>query len=108
MMGVMDKPLGKLRRLLNYQKKMLQAIDFMQQYETRLVDFIGSFNSQLSKAVQRLGGQYPRDSLIYLQNAYKNLQSTKHIYVKLAEFEKYLIKIEKRLISELKEEKDPL
>ena len=65
-----------------------------------------SFNQLLSTAIQKLKGQYPVDALSYLKHASKSLQEVKHIFGKQKELEKYLLKLNKRIIGNLHKEKD--
>jgi len=90
-----------------YQQKMLEGLDFMNRYESKILQFADSFNKFVQNAMQKLKGHYPNDALSYLEQAYKKLLEMKHIYEKEREFEKYLLKLNKKTISELKKEKDP-
>ena len=90
-----------------YQKNMLQAIDFLKRYELKIVTFVDSFNELVSGAMQKIKGRYPNDALSYLGHAYKGLLEMKYIYKKQRELEKYLLKLNKKTISDLKKEKDP-
>ena len=91
-----------------YQQKMLQALEFMKRYESKIVQFIDSFNRLVYGAMQKLKSHYPNDALSYLEQAYKGLFEMKHIYKKEREFEKYLLRLNKKTISKLKKEKDPI
>ena len=51
-------------------------------------------------------GKNAGDSLPYLEYAFKNLSDMKHIYEKQQEIEKYLLKLNKKTIKDLKKEKD--
>jgi len=88
-----------------YQKKMVEALDFMEKYEKRITDFTQSFNKFIYAAMQKLKGRYASDSLDYLVEAYKNLTGMKHVYEKQKEIEKYLLKLNKKTIKDLKKEK---
>ena len=88
-----------------YQKKMLEAVGFMKEYESTILKFIQSFNSLLTAAMQKIGGQYPHDALEYLKKAYMELQEMKHIYKKQREIEGFLLKLNKKNIGLLKDEK---
>ena len=91
---------------VSYQKRMLQTLDFMQKYESKINEFTQSFNNLLSVAMQRLKSHYPNDALSYLENANTSLQSMKHIYNKQRDYEKYLLKLNKKTIRDLKKEKN--
>jgi len=90
---------------VSYQKHMLQTLDFMEKYESKINDFTQSFNNLLSVAMQRLRSHYPNDALSYLENANTSLQSMKHIYNKQRDYEKYLLMLNKKTIKNLKKEK---
>ena len=90
---------------VSYQKRMLQTLDFMQKYESKINEFTQSFNNLLSVAMQRLKSHYPNDALSYLENANTSLQNMKHIYNKQRDYEKYLLKLNKKTIRDLKKEK---
>ncbi len=89
-----------------YQKKMLQALDFLNQYESKINDFTQTFNRLIFTAMQKLKGQYSNDTLSYLHQAKKNLLEMKDIYInKQRGLEQYLIKCNKKTIKDLKKEK---
>ncbi|MBC2714925.1 MAG: hypothetical protein HF978_06410 [Desulfobacteraceae bacterium] len=90
-----------------YQQKMLQVIDFMKSYESKIVLFTDTFNKLLSASMQKLKTHHPNDALNFLVQAYKEIMSMKHIFKKQKEFEKFLIKLNKKTVSNLKKEKDP-
>lgn len=101
---------GKKRKALEeeiiYQKRMLQAIDYIQRYESRIVNFVQSFDRLLAESMQKLKGHSPREALSCLEYASKSLQDMKHIYEKEKDLEKYLLKLNKKTIYDLKKEKD--
>ena len=88
-----------------YQKRMIEALDFMEKYEKRITDFTQSFNKFIYAAMQKLKGRYPSDALDYLVEAHKSLVGMKQIYQKQKEIEKYLLKLNKKTIKDLKKEK---
>lgn len=85
--------------------KMLEADDFMQQYESTLFQFIKSFDILLNKAMQNLESQNPNGALSNLEEAYKQLSGVKHVYEKLEVLEKDLLKLNKKALHDLKKEK---
>jgi hypothetical protein len=103
-----DKKNRKLiQEELAYQKHMLEAMDFMQKYEPKVLDFCQSFNKLLAAAMQKLKNHYPNDALSYLEYAHSELQEMKNAYDKQKALEKYVLKLNKKTISDLKKEKNP-
>jgi hypothetical protein len=103
-----DKKKAKaIKNDIVYQKNMLQALAFMDKYESKIIQFSGLFSTLIFKAMQKVKSQYPNDALYYLEQAYQNLLKMKHIYEKQKKLERYLLKVNKNTISELKKEKDP-
>ena len=92
---------------INYQKKMIQILEWMNRYESKIIEFTQAFNKLLFQAMQGLRSRYPNDAMSYINNAHQNLISMKSIYQRQKEFEKYLIKLDKKTISDLKREKRP-
>ena len=88
-----------------YQKRMVEALDFIEKYEQRITDFTQSFNKFIYAAMQKLKGRYASDALEYLVEAHKSLTAMKHVYEKQKEIEKYLLKLNKKTIKDLKKEK---
>jgi len=88
-----------------YQKKMLQALDFMNKYESKINDFIQTFNRLIFTSMEKLKSQYPNDALSYLNTAQNNLVQMKHVYEKQKNLEKYLIRCNKKTIKDLKKER---
>jgi len=107
----LEKSTGKKQRKtieeeIAYQRKMLHAIDFIERYESKIVEFTTYFNKLVYGAMQKMKDHNPNGTLSYLDNAYKGLLEMKQIYKKERELEKYLLKINKKTISDLKKEKD--
>ena len=71
-----------IREELIYQKRMLQALKFLEDSEPTIVQFSQSFNSLSCAAIQKLNGRYPNDALGYLEHARKDLLNTRQIYEK--------------------------
>ena len=88
-----------------FQKRMIEALDFIEKYEKRITDFTQSFNKFIYAGMQKLKGRYASDALDYLVEAHKNLTGMKRVYEKQKEIEKYLLKLNKKTIKDLKEEK---
>ena len=101
---------GKKKKLLEeeifYQKRMLQALDYLQKYEPKINEFTQSFNRIVYTAMQRVRSKYPNDALSYLEHARHSVIQMKHIYEKQKDLEKYLIAVDKKTISDLKNEKN--
>ena len=66
---------------ITYQKRMLEALSFMEKYESRIKEFIDSFNQLLSTAIQKLKGLYPIEALSYLKHAYNTTTPVIMVYV---------------------------
>jgi len=88
-----------------YQQKMVEALDFMDKYEKRITDFTESFNKLIYAAMQKLKGRYPAETLDYLVESHKSLKGMKNVYKKQKEIEKYLLRLNKKTINDLKKEK---
>ena len=89
-----------------YHAKMLEAEQFMQQHENEIAEFVRAFNGQLSAAMKKLVGSYPSDAISDLEQAQGHLSNMKQIYKKQEEIERYLLKLNKEIISGLKKEKE--
>ena len=110
---VLEKRLGEakdkrkrktIEEEIYYQKKMLQVLKFMEAYESKIVEFAQSFNKLLYRAMDRLKSRYPNDAVAYLEHARQSLLAMKNIYEKQKDIERYLLKINKKTISDLKRE----
>ena len=88
-----------------YQQKMVEALDFMEKYEKKITDFTESFNKLIYAAIQKFRGRYPSDALDYLVESHKSLTGMKQVYEKQKEIEKYLLRLNKKTIKDLKKEK---
>ena len=91
---------------LTYQKRMIQALVFMERYESKINEFCKFFNNRISMAMQKIKNHYPVDAQAYLEEAHKSLDEMKHVYETQKSIEKYLLKLNKKTISGLKKEKD--
>lgn len=100
-----EKKVKIIKDEILYHTKMLEAEQFMQQYETEILRFVQSFNGHLATAMQKLGSSYPIDALSLLEQAAGHLSKMKQIYKKQEEIEKYLLKLNREVISNLKKEK---
>jgi len=112
--GELEKRLGEtedsrkrrtIEEEIHYQKKMLQVLKFMEKYEAKVVEFTQSFNKLLYAAMDRLKSRYPNDAFAYLEHAQRNLSEMKGIYEEQRYLENYLLKLNKKTISDLKKEK---
>ena len=89
-----------------YQKTMLQALEYLQKNEENINSFTQSFNRIVYTAMQRVRSKSPNDALSYLDHALRSLKQMSHIYKKQKNLEKYLISVDKKTISDLKNEKN--
>jgi len=90
---------------ITYQKWMLQALDFMETYGKKIIAFSQTFNKLIYTGMQKLKGRYPSEAQDHLLHAHRSLREMRQIYEKQKEIEKYLLKLNKRTISDLKREK---
>ena len=81
-------------------------MDYLQKYEPKINEFTQSFNRIVYTAMQRVKSKYPNDALSYLEHARHSVVQMKHIYEKQKDLEKYLITVDKKIISDLKNEKN--
>jgi len=91
---------------LTYQRRMIEAVNFLQRYESKIQQFIQSFNRFLYTAMEKLKTRNPHESLAYLDAAKNDLSNMKNIYNRQKEIEKYLLNINKKTIRDLKKEKN--
>ena len=99
------KKRGLIEEELTYQKRMIQAVDFLDKYEVKIQQFIESFNRLLYTAMQKLKTNNPHEALSYLNAAYQELEKMRSIYSHQKEIETYLLKVNKKTIKDLKKEK---
>ena len=85
--------------------KMIEADNFIQQYESAVLQFIKSFDMLLNKAMQQLQSQDLNRTLGNLEGANRQLLSVKHIYEKMEGIEKTLLKLNRKVFTDLKKEK---
>ncbi len=90
---------------ISYQQEMLKVLYFMNRYEHKIIEFTQSFNRLLLTALERLKANRPSDSLPYIKKAYDNLAEMKHVYEKQRRFEKYLLRLDRKIVHDLKREK---
>lgn len=90
---------------LTYQKKMIEALKFMDAYESKVQDFTRSFNQLLYTAMQKLKTIQPNDAIIYMEKAKDGIHQMRSIYEKQHDIEKYLLTLNKKTIRDLKKEK---
>ena len=114
-MGELEKRLSeaktrKQRKLLTeeikYQKMMMQILDYMNKYESKVIDFKASFNRLIAEAMQKLKKAQLSECLTHLTHANDNLLKMLEIYDKQKQFEKFLVKTNKKTIKDLRKEKD--
>lgn len=90
---------------LAYQKQMIQALAFLENYESKIIYFYKSFIKALSLAMQKLKENDYEDCLTYLEKAREGLKEMKYVYETQKSIEKYLLRLDKKTIADLKREK---
>jgi len=88
-----------------YHQKIIETEKFMQQYEQPMVEFADAFNGLLGTAIERLESGNPVGALPHLELISKKLFQMKPVFEKQVEIEKYLLKLNKRKVDDLKKEK---
>ncbi|MFC1829859.1 hypothetical protein ACFL0O_09625 [Thermodesulfobacteriota bacterium] len=94
-----------LKEELTYQKRMIQALEYFNEYRSPIVKLVRSFNRFLATAIERIRTNYINDAIRNLEHAHKNLYDLKHMYAQQKGLEKYLMKMDHKLIKDLKQEK---
>jgi len=94
-----------LKEELTYQKRMIQALEYFNKYRSPIVKLVRSFNRFLATAIERLKTNYVDDAIRNLEQAHKNLYDLKHMYAQQKGLEKYLMKMDHKMIKDLKIEK---
>jgi len=84
---------------------MIQAVDFLDKYETKIQEFIQAFNRLVYAAMEKLKTTNPHDALSYLHASCQELEKMHSIYKHQKEIEDYLLKVNKKTIKDLKKEK---
>jgi len=100
-----NKERKELENEIIYQQKMLEALEFMKAHENKITDFCRFFNTLISRAMQSLTEHKVNESLNFLLHAYNDLKKMKSIYEKQKQIEKYILKMDKRLMHDLKKER---
>ena len=95
-----------IQEQITYQKRMLQALEFMQRYAPKIEEFTKSLNRLVFMAMEKMKSAYPGDALKYLEYACRDMEQMKTTYEKQKDLEKYLLRINKKTIRDLKKEKD--
>jgi hypothetical protein len=90
---------------LQYQKTMINVLNYHNRYGGQYINFVGAFNSLISKATDKLINSSPEQALAYLKEAHQNANKMQHIYENQKKFEKLLLKFDKKLIKDLEKEK---
>jgi len=94
-----------IRQEIHFQKQMIATIDFIETYENRIIEFAQNLNKTISKAIEKLKTIHPHECLEYLEYAKKELSAMKHIFKKQKDLEKFVLKLNKKTIKDLKNEK---
>ena len=84
---------------------MVNAFRFLEENEKKIEDFSIIFNRLLLGSLNRLKGQNIGEAIRFLEQAQINLERMHHVYEKQKEIERYLIKLDKKSIHDLKKEK---
>ena len=77
----------------------------MQQYEKPVLEFADAFNGLLGTSIEKLETGHPGEALSHLDFILKKLVQMKPVFEKQAEIEKYILKLNKRKVNDLKKEK---
>jgi len=88
-----------------YHHKIVEAEKFMQQYEQPVLEFADAFNGLLGTSIEKLEVGHPREALPHLEFISKKLFQMKPVFEKQIEIEKYLLRLNKRKVDDLKKEK---
>ena len=78
---------------------------FMKQHEKAVWEFIDRFNGHLAAAVEKIKTAYPQDSLSYLNTAHLEFSRLKPLFKQQKEIEKFLMKLNRKVIDDLKKER---
>ncbi len=90
---------------LNFHKTMLKIVNYMDRVESATEgNFIKSFNTYIFQAMRLLRNNKPEESLSYLQASKKNIDEIYDFLKKIKSLEKWLIKIDKKIIEDLEKE----
>ena len=90
---------------LTYQKKMLEALDYLDKYEARVFEFKKAFDRLLYMAIEKIRAKSPAEAHTYLKQAQLEISKIRYIYEKQMQLERYLVNINKKTIDTLKVEK---
>ena len=90
---------------LTYQNKMIEAIEYLDKYEARVFEFKKAFDRLLYMAVERLKAKNAGEAIAYIKSAQLEIAKIRFIYEKQMQLEHYIVKINKKTIDSLKEEK---
>ena len=90
-----------------YQKSMLDALSFMEKQEPVIRQFTKEFNQLVYSGMQKAKNGYPVDALPELEQAFSRLRDMRNIFKNQKEIEKYLVKLDRKVIKDLEKEKDP-
>jgi len=96
-----------IRQEIHFQKQMIETIDFIETYEKKIIEFTQNLNKTLLKAIEKLKTIHPHECLEYLEFGKKELSSMKHIFKKQKDLEKFILRLSKKTIKDLKNEKSP-
>ncbi len=90
---------------LNFHKTMLRIINYMDRMESETEDsFIKSFNTHIFQAMKLLKNNKPDESVTYLQASKKNIEEIIKFLKSIKSMEKWLVKIDKKIIADLEKE----
>lgn len=90
---------------ISYQRKMLDALDYLEKYEARVFEFKKAFDRLLYLSIESLRRKNAQEALAYLKHAQLEISKIRFIYEKQMELERFLVNINKKTIDSLKKEK---
>jgi hypothetical protein len=104
--GTKNKKQAKaIKEQLTYQKRMVQAQTFMKENELKIKNFYDQFVVYLKSAIPMISNHVFDRAVKYIKKARYDLREIKHIFKTLKQIEKYILKLDKKLIRDLKYEK---
>jgi hypothetical protein len=103
--GAKGKHRKEIEEEIRYQRRMLSCLSFMAERERTLPNLWKRFNEMFSRAIQALKEQKIQETVNYLQHAKPELQKILKLHKKQKHLERYLAKLDHRLIKDLKKER---
>jgi hypothetical protein len=90
-----------------YQQRMIQSMTFLESNEQKINAFYKQFVEYMKASMMMIKGNPPvlERAVKYIKVAGYDLEKMKHLFKILKQIEKYLLKMDKKLIRDLKREK---